>query len=228
MFAGPLFVVSPHLDDAVLSCGATLALHPGSTVCTVFAGKPKQAMSTPWDGEAGFPDSDVAMMQRYVEDETALSRCGALGLHLPFLDSQYENSPTPHDIADALCEAWSCYPGHTFVVPLGLWHSDHVLASDGCFLAAKRIEMLDCVVYEEALYRAIPDAVVKRKTALAGEGIAMARIEGDRMSETSDAYANAMQKKWHAVSAYASQLRALHDAHPADVGVPERFWRPSR
>ena len=35
-------VVSPHLDDAVLGCGRFLAVHPGATVVTVFAGNPPQ------------------------------------------------------------------------------------------------------------------------------------------------------------------------------------------
>lgn len=35
-----LLVVSPHLDDAVLSCGCWLASRPGAAVVTVFAGRP--------------------------------------------------------------------------------------------------------------------------------------------------------------------------------------------
>jgi LmbE family N-acetylglucosaminyl deacetylase len=41
MAPGPfqrLLVVSPHCDDAVLSCGSLLETHPGSAVVTVFAG----------------------------------------------------------------------------------------------------------------------------------------------------------------------------------------------
>jgi LmbE family N-acetylglucosaminyl deacetylase len=36
----PIVVLSPHLDDAVLSCGVLLAANGGARVVTVFAGMP--------------------------------------------------------------------------------------------------------------------------------------------------------------------------------------------
>jgi len=55
-------VVSPHLDDAVLGCARFMAVHPGATVVTVFAGNPPaypQPMRT-WDVQSGFhPNPDV-------------------------------------------------------------------------------------------------------------------------------------------------------------------------
>jgi hypothetical protein len=50
-----MLVVSPHLDDAVLSCGRWLAAHPGTLVVTVFAGVPSNGNRlTDWDARCGF------------------------------------------------------------------------------------------------------------------------------------------------------------------------------
>lgn len=40
MIDGPLLVVSPHLDDGVLSLGGALLQRPSSVVVTVLAGLP--------------------------------------------------------------------------------------------------------------------------------------------------------------------------------------------
>ena len=49
-------VVSPHPDDAVLSCGQFLARHPGTTVITVFCGQPVRYPDPPnrWSVLSGF------------------------------------------------------------------------------------------------------------------------------------------------------------------------------
>ena len=48
-------VLSPHCDDAVFGCGELLADRPGSTVITVFAGRPGSGVPlTRWDAAAGF------------------------------------------------------------------------------------------------------------------------------------------------------------------------------
>jgi len=51
-----MLVVSPHLDDAVLSCGRLLAGRPGSVVATVFAGVPSRPdQCTDWTADAASP-----------------------------------------------------------------------------------------------------------------------------------------------------------------------------
>ncbi|RQN34014.1 PIG-L family deacetylase [Paraburkholderia tropica] len=74
---GSLFVVSPHLDDAVFGCATLLAAQPGATVCTVFAGTPRAPQIQPWDEAAGFSDSSEAMRARTLgrtRDSPAISR----------------------------------------------------------------------------------------------------------------------------------------------------------
>ena len=58
-------VISPHLDDAVFSCGDWLATHPGAIVMTVFAGVPRDgALHTEWDNRCGFADASHAILAR--------------------------------------------------------------------------------------------------------------------------------------------------------------------
>lgn len=92
--AAPCFVVSPHLDDAVFSCGRFLASRPGAVVCTVFCGAPEPPMQTPWDTSAGHRDWSEAMSARIAEDERAL------GDHHPRRGAECLRTVTPHRLPD--------------------------------------------------------------------------------------------------------------------------------
>ena len=221
--AAPLFVVSPHLDDAVFSCGMLLASRPGSIVCTVFCGEPVPSQHTSWDQSAGHRDSSVAIRSRIAEDECALAIVGARAVRLPFLDSQYRNgaSPAVVDIAQALMQAWRQHGGAPLIAPLGLHHSDHLLVGDACRLLARRQRLPDVIVYEEAPYRTMRQVVGARFAALAREGCTFAPI--DKAAAASLRPPGAANAKWRAVHAYRSQLRALGDAHPHDLREPERY-----
>jgi LmbE family N-acetylglucosaminyl deacetylase len=223
MDSANLFVVSPHLDDAVFSCGMLLAAHPGSTVCTVFAGTPAVPMSTEWDRRAGFPHSDAAMRARWLEDQCALEQLGATGMRLPFLDAQYGPPPSVEALAGKLAKAWQACARPCFIAPLGLYHSDHVLVSDACCALLTRTSMHMLVLYEDALYRRIRHLTRERREALEARGLTVE--PGAEPPERHGTHA-AMQK-WRSVRAYRSQLRALEDEHPNDLAEPERFWRLS-
>lgn len=219
----PYFVVSPHLDDAVFSCGMLLASHPGSIVCTVFCGEPDPAQQTPWDASAGYEDSSVAMRARIAEDEQALAIVGARALRLPFLDSQYGDTPSLEDLAGALTCAWRRTGAPRLVAPLGLYHSDHVLVGDACRLIAQRERLNDVVVYEDALYRAIEDIASRRYAELGENGIGFAPLP-EPIARTVH-HAGAADVKRRAVRAYRSQLRALDDPDPHDLAEPERYMQ---
>jgi hypothetical protein len=64
--------VSPHLDDAVLSCWTVIAGEGNVTVATVFTAGPKVGITTPWDRDSGV-DSAERMAQRRDEDAAALA-----------------------------------------------------------------------------------------------------------------------------------------------------------
>ncbi len=87
--------LSPHLDDAVFSCGGLIALQDARgepiSVLTVFAGDPPDYRISPlaaelharW-GKAGPP---IAM--RRTEDRLACARLGASVVHLSYPDAIY-------------------------------------------------------------------------------------------------------------------------------------------
>jgi len=95
--------LSPHLDDAVLSCGGLLACQSRAgeraLVVTFFAASPTDAPMTDfsrelqerWGDAAGPADDPVAV--RREEDLQALRRLGVEGVHLPFLDCVFRVDP---------------------------------------------------------------------------------------------------------------------------------------
>jgi LmbE family N-acetylglucosaminyl deacetylase len=81
-------IVSPHLDDAVLSLGAAIAraVHAGAavSVVTVFAGDPSStAPPDGWARRCGFATAGAAYGARRSEDREALALLGASAEHLP-------------------------------------------------------------------------------------------------------------------------------------------------
>lgn len=84
-------MISPHLDDAVLSLGATIAgaVRDGADVrvLTVFAGDPKAEIgASAHDRACGFATAGEAARRRRIEDRDALAVLGATPVWLPFPD----------------------------------------------------------------------------------------------------------------------------------------------
>jgi LmbE family N-acetylglucosaminyl deacetylase len=89
----PLFVLSPHLDDAVYSVGGQLAgqVRAGGTavVLNLFAGHPGEALSPlarEFHDRQGIED---LVSHRIGLDRAALGRLGASPVYLPFRDCLY-------------------------------------------------------------------------------------------------------------------------------------------
>src|SRR5579872_2478636 len=84
----PVGVVSPHLDDAVLSCGQLLGARPKSHLVTVFSSGPSKVRPLPdWDQMSGvFSPGDDVMAIRRQEDDEALSLMSGTGHRLGFWD----------------------------------------------------------------------------------------------------------------------------------------------
>lgn len=125
-------VVSPHLDDAVLSYGGALAAaDTPTTVVTVFAGMPPAwSWPTPFDNSCGFPDSQTAVWCRRLEDFHACSALGAWPQHLEYLDGQYGLPRSELLIAMRLRDLFN--DADEIAVPLGLLHPDHRLVASIC------------------------------------------------------------------------------------------------
>ena len=66
-------VCSPHFDDAALGAAHLLIAHPGSTVVTVFGGRPARYPDPPteWDALGGFRAGHDVVGLRREEDRAA-------------------------------------------------------------------------------------------------------------------------------------------------------------
>ena len=106
-------IVSPHLDDAVLSAWHAMADGP-TTVVTVFAGIPMSDTPVPgWDQAAGAHNSAKLMQQRHAEDLKVLEAIEAQPVHLDFLDEQYRDGRPP---TQAIIDALDQLPAHVVFV----------------------------------------------------------------------------------------------------------------
>jgi len=212
-----LLVISPHLDDAVFSCGDLLAAHPGSMVVTVFAGVPQRFSElTEWDAVCGFVSARDAVLGRRREDVTALGVLGAQAHWLPFKDAQYGEPARAVDITRALRAVIKETACDTVLFPLGLFHSDHELTHRAALALVREDRAWMC--YEDAFYRCIPGLVERRIAQLArGHCIAAPYLNSQGLSSA----------KRQAVYCYASQLRGLSSAgRPGhlDALTAERYW----
>jgi LmbE family N-acetylglucosaminyl deacetylase len=93
-----VIVLSPHLDDAVFSLGATIAREARTgvqvTVLTVFGGDPESSTRAgDWDRDAGFATEGEAVASRRREDHRACSVLSVAPLWQPFPDEQYAGGP---------------------------------------------------------------------------------------------------------------------------------------
>jgi hypothetical protein len=119
-------ILSPHFDDAVLSCWDLLAGSGEVVVVNVFAGEPPSGTLGWWDRFAGATDSAAMVQTRIEEDRRALALAGREALNLPFLDSQYrDGDQAPGAIVEALRGA--LVTGARIYAPasLGDHHRDH-------------------------------------------------------------------------------------------------------
>jgi hypothetical protein len=119
-------ILSPHFDDAVLSCWHVLRGASKVLVVNVFGGEPPAGTLGWWDRLAGASDSAAAVRVRIEEDRQALACVGCTAVNLPFLDSQYRQSDqAPQEIVEALRGV--LVAGAQIYAPasLGDHHGDH-------------------------------------------------------------------------------------------------------
>ncbi|AJP59680.1 hypothetical protein UC34_12500 [Pandoraea vervacti] len=241
-------VISPHLDDAVFSCGRLLAAAPGAIVVTVFAGiPPDDVAAPPWDEAAGFASANAAMQARRAEDLTALGMLGAEPLWLPFLDRQYVEGNTAQAIATALGAVVDQYPQRRVLSPLGLFHSDHALVFDAVWTmlherthalvgaagaAGEDTEpesgMTDLArwwFYEDMPYRRLSGLVGARIAAWRAQGYTAGRVEPVPAETADGADAECAARKVRAMEAYESQLRLLAPEALIELNTSESYWQ---
>jgi LmbE family N-acetylglucosaminyl deacetylase len=134
-------VLSPHLDDAVLSCFAEL--DAGAGVITVFAGlPPSDAEPSNWDRCCGFDDAVEHMLARRAENDTVLDGLDVahdeLGFpEAPHADAGHPPRPTPVELAALI--TLRVPVGRRLLAPVALSptpNPDHVLLRDAALLLA--------------------------------------------------------------------------------------------
>jgi LmbE family N-acetylglucosaminyl deacetylase len=213
-----IVILSPHLDDAVLSCWHVLTAPEEVEVVTVFAGVPSE-LTVPawWDQYTGAADSGKRVRERIEEDRQALAVAGRTAVNLGFLDEQYRCDeqrvgPLAEQIEARLPPDALIYAPAAFAN-----HADHVL------VRAAALQLRDAG-FPVALYADLPHATVhgwpawvkgRRRWgsrdlaaafwdhALAGTGVlapAVYALDGE-----------SHQRKLTAVRMYRTQLQGLEE-----------------
>ena len=242
---GPLLILSPHLDDAALSCSALIERGPAADVLTIFDGEPDPPRAGGWDRKTGFTDSASSMTVRRREDRAAFAgtphRLAGLGL----LDLQYAGhdraSSDGERIEIAVREWVEANRGGTVAAPIGagrrrgrlrtwledrfgehgatLQHPDRVLVRDIAVQTAAGSPAVDLLLYEEVPYgtNAGTKPEVAASAASAGRFFVPIEVEIDRES------------KARRISAYRSQMDHLFIGgnrldEAAALPKVERYW----
>ena len=242
--------LSPHLDDAALSCGGCIWTQTKAgervLVVTVFAGVPNlgellspfaRALHARW----GHPPDAAA--RRREEDLTALALLGAEPVHWPYTDCIYRQTPdgrfpyaseealwgkvhpAEESLATELTTRLASLPlaqGGTIYAPLGVGHHvDHQIVRR---IAESRGQAV--VYYEDFPYAEDPQAV--RALLAKGESEAeLALLSGEAVEAKIAAiacYRSQLSTFWASVEDMAAMVRAyaetVGDGRPA-----ERYWR---
>ncbi len=147
-------ILSPHLDDAVLSCWHVLT-QPGEVrVINVFAGVPT-GLHAPawWDEYTGATDSGDRVRERIEEDRRALALAGREPANLGFLDEQYREHDQP--LEDLIEQIEPSLPRNAAIyAPAAITqHPDHLLVRAAALA-------LRSTGAEVSLYADLPHATV--------------------------------------------------------------------
>jgi hypothetical protein len=125
----PALLLSPHCDDAVLSCWSVLASGAPLAVVNVFAGVPAAGVASTWEAILGVPDTAARTRLRIDEDTRALAVTGRQAVNLPLLDSQLRergDAPSLDELDRALAAAVTA--ASRVYAPAGIGgQGDHVI-----------------------------------------------------------------------------------------------------
>jgi len=212
-------LLSPHLDDAALSCGGQISMQTAAgqsvLVVSIMAGDPPaanvsayaQQLHDRWQFEIG------AARRRREEDRQACHILGADYLHWEYPDCIYRHDPltgrtyynsdedifgpvhlAEKELQNTLVEKLAKLPEHGRIMsPLAVGnHVDHQLTRR----AAESYFERRLIYFEEYPY--VADAGAVEKVIAAGEDT--------WHSQTISISTGAMEKKIEAIAAYASQI----------------------
>jgi LmbE family N-acetylglucosaminyl deacetylase len=205
-FRGRVCVLSPHLDDAALSLGASLARAAKAgadvRVITVFAGRPDSTFpASVWDASAGFASLGEATRARRREDAEAGRLLGVTPVWLSFADNFYDEGATDDDVWAAVSPTLD---GADLVLAPGfpLIHHDHLRLAR---LVRARLPARLVAYYVEQPY-----------AAWLRSGFSDKRPAADEVSRLQSAWCRLRAAPWSwvtkvkAMRAYPSQLRLMY------------------
>ncbi|HEV3311185.1 MAG TPA: PIG-L family deacetylase [Chloroflexota bacterium] len=220
---GPVLVISPHLDDAVLSCGQLIKSRHGTTIITILAGFPPGEHAG-WSGRTtGLSVAKDANSQRRDEDERASRALGARTVWVDLAAQEYGSVASPSEkllgIQEAIATAVATTEVRSVFAPLGITNPDHILVSDAALLAL-RAANVESYLYMDMPYGQAGRGEVRRRVRHIGRTFdidPLIPFRGD------------LQTKADAVNAYSSQLAELRKGfgrHFKRVFTdPEKYWR---
>ncbi|MDQ3572729.1 MAG: PIG-L family deacetylase [Actinomycetota bacterium] len=212
-------ILSPHLDDAVLSCWHLLSGKGQVGVVNVFTGLPSANGVVPyWDLMTGATDSRARVLDRLAEDKAALATVGRKARNLDLLDEQYRAAGQPvepfvEQVAATVAGADAIYAPAAIDPAI----VDHVLVRDAA-LDVGQDRGISVSLYADlphALRFGWPAFVVGKEKRVdpapfwerslrdAGAAAARATPEVHRLSRAQE------QSKLKALFAYRSQLAGL-------------------
>lgn len=221
-------ILSPHLDDAVLSCWHLLTQPGDVTVINVFAGVPKRSTAAWWDRYTGATNSAQRVRERLEEDRRALALAGRTAVNLDLLDDQYRETEQALALVTERITRSLAAGAHIYAPCAFGNHPDHLLAR------AAALE-LRATGFRVSLYADLPHATVHGwptwvsrhagrdlaaafwDRALAATGIRAEVMTARVYGLDGDEYA----RKLAAVEAYGTQVKALTEVIGRPLSDPE-------
>ena len=216
-------MISPHLDDAVLSCGQLIKSRQGTIITTILAGFPPGTHEG-WSGRTtGLSVAEDANLMRREEDQRASLSLGARTIWIDIPAQEYGPTVSPSErllrIQQSIVTAVATTEVRSVFVPLGLTHPDHIIVSDVALLAVLASN-LESYVYMEMPYGQARPGRVRRRLRRIGRQFKIDPLEP---------FVGDLQKKAEAVNAYSSQVEALQQGFGRYFNRvftdPEKYWR---
>jgi LmbE family N-acetylglucosaminyl deacetylase len=246
--------LSPHLDDAVLSCAGIIRRQVAAgepvLVVNVFAGIPDYSRLSPFARElhVRWGDAPDPVAARRAEDQAVLAALGATVAHWDFLDCIYRGQgdqwfypsrddlfgpvyPAESDllvrIALGLAQLRGEYGEAVFFAPLAAGHHvDHQIVRAGA-VALNRLGA-DVVFYEDFPYAGGADALEKARVevGLVSWEQAVVPIDVEAKVQAIAGYTSQVPLLFGDATQMAEQVRAYARSVMGDeAGYGERMWR---
>lgn len=243
--------LSPHLDDAVLSCGGAIARHTSAgsrvlvvTMCTAVppAEGPFSPFAAAMHERWQLAPAEV-VSRRLQEDSVALERLSADTYWAGLQDAIYRqpdhytaneslfglptaSDPLRQQLAGLIDELHARAPGATFYVPLAVGgHVDHRLVCEATLTSGWG---RNSAFYEEVPYVLTPGALEQRMSALQRQFVpSIIDIDAtlNRKLGAIASYASQMVELFGGEDTMRAQVTAYHELLRPEMGtLGERVW----